>query len=344
MLKKIRNFKNKFDIRWKFLIIGKYLGIRLYPVHFYLKGFKSLVFKIWFHLIINEQLKKKKKQFLKEIYEFAEIKENQKANFLISSPSSGGNFIRHLLSSYFEIKFNTGNGIPKFDNQTNKWKFNSSPIMSGDLFNFIQLERYPINYDIISKEEYNKKKIFLSRYPFRSRILNITLYPSLFKIEKIKPIILFREPFDWIVSRYCWYENIKFQDTNTVDESLIQYDLDNYNNYLFYWLNYVKNNENNQYLLIEFNNVIKDEKKTFLKILNFLNYEILEEKKINHILRVNSKEFALENLGTKFMGTRFTDNKKKENIKKKILDFSSEYLEKNKINQTYIELNKSIKK
>ena len=164
----------------------------------------------------------------------------------------------------------------------------------------------------------------------------------MFKIEKIKPIILFREPFDWIVSRYCWYENIKFQDTNTVDESLIQYDLDNYNNYLFYWLNYVKNNENNQYLLIEFNNVIKDEKKTFLKILNFLNYEILEEKKLNHILRVNSKEFALENLGTKFMGTRFTDNKKKENIKKKIFKFSSEYLEKNKINETYIKLKNSI--
>ena len=216
--------------------------------------------------------------------------------------------------------------------------------MSGDLFNFIQLERYPINYDIISKEEYNKKKVFLSRYPYRSRILNIIPYPSLFKIEKIKPIILFREPFEWIVSRYCWYENIKFQNTDTVDEFYIQYDLDNYNNYLSYWLNYVKNNKNNDYLLIEFKSIIKEEKKIFLKILNFLNYEILEQEKIDHILRVNSKEFSLENLGSKFMGTRFTDNKKKEIIKKKIFDFSSEYLEKNKINQTYIELKNSIKK
>ena len=321
MFKKIRNFIKNYDIRWKFLIIGKYLGIRLYPTYFNLRGFKSVVFKIFFNLIINEKLKNKKKQFLKEIYEFIELKNNQKANFLVSSPSSGGNFIRHLLSSYFEIRFNTGNGIPKFDNQTNKWKFNSSPIMSGDLFNFITLERYPFNYDIISKEEYNKKKIFLSRYPFRSRILNITPYPSLFKIEKIKPIILFREPFEWIVSRYCWFENIKFQNTDTVDELYIHYDLDNYNNYLSYWLNYVRNNENNEYLLIEFKDVIKEEKKTFLKILKFLNYEILEEKDINHILRVNSKEFALENLGTKFMGTRFTDNKKKENIKKKFLIF-----------------------
>ena len=86
-----------------------------------------------------------------------------KSKFLISSPSSGGNFIRHLLSSYFEIKFNTGNGIPKFNNATNKWTFNSSPIMSGDLFNFIVMERYPINYDIIKKKEYNKKK-FLFQY------------------------------------------------------------------------------------------------------------------------------------------------------------------------------------
>ena len=44
------------------------------------------------------------------------------------------------------------------------------------------------------------------------------------------------------------------------------------------------------------------------------------------------------------MGTRFTDDKKKENIKKKIFDFSVKYLEKNKINETYIELKKSIKK
>ena len=42
------------------------------------------------------------------------------------------------------------------------------------------------------------------------------------------------------------------------------------------------------------------------------------------------------------MGTRFNDNKKKENIKKKIFKFSSEYLEKNKINETYIKLKNSI--
>ena len=342
MLKKIKNFRTKYDVRWKFYVIGKILGLRLYPTYFNLRGFKSVVFKIFFNLIINEQLKKKKKQFLKEIYEFIDLKEGQKANFLISSPSSGGNFIRHLLSSYFEIKFNTGNGIPKFDNQTNKWKFNSSPIMSGDLFNFIALEKYPLNHDIISKEEYNKKKIFISRYPFESQ--NIIQYPDLFKIEKIKPIILFREPLEWIVSRYSWRENIKFQNTNSIDELCIQDDLDNYNKYLSYWLNYVKNTKNNDYLLIEFKSIIKEEKKIFLKVLNFLNYEILEEEKIDHILKVNSKEFSLENLGSKFMGTRFTDNKKKENIKKKIFDFSSEYLEKNKINQTYIELKNSIKK
>jgi hypothetical protein len=342
MLKKIKNFKTKYDIRWKFYIIGKYLGLRLYPTYFNLRGFKSVVFKIFFNLIINEKFKKKKKQFLQEIYEFIELKEGQKANFLISSPSSGGNFIRHLLSSYFEIKFNTGNGIPKFDNATNKWTFNSSPIMSGDLFNFIVMERYPLNYHIISKEEYNKKKIFISRYPIESQ--NIIQYADLFKIDKIKPIILFREPLEWIVSRYSWRENIKFQNTNTIDELCIQDDLDNYNKYLSYWLNYVKNNKNNDYLLIEFKSIIKEEKKIFLKILNFLNYEILEQEKIDHILRVNSKEFSLENLGSKFMGTRFTDNKKKENIKKKIFDFSSEYLEKNKINQTYIELKNSIKK
>jgi hypothetical protein len=337
MLKKIKNFIKNYDIRWKFLIIGKYLGVRLYPDYFNLRGLKSILFKIFFNLIINEKIKKKKKQFLKEIYEIIELKGNQKANFLISSPSSGGNFIRHLLSSYFEIKFNTGNGIPKFDNQTNKWIFNSSPILSGDLFNFITLERYPLNFNIIPKEEYIKKKVFLTRYPFRSQ-KNIILYPTFFKINEMRPIILFREPLEWIISKYCWKENIKFQNTDKIDELYIRHDLDNYDKYLSYWLNYVKNNESDKYLLIEFKNIINDEKKTFLKILNFLNYELLEEKKIDYILKVNSKEFALENLGTKFMGTRFTDNKKKENVRKKISHFSNGYLEKNNINATYIKL------
>ena len=81
MFKKIRNFIKNYDIRWKFLIIGKYLGIRLYPTYFNLRGFKSVVFKIFFNLIINEKLKNKKKQFLREIYEFIELKNNQKQIF-----------------------------------------------------------------------------------------------------------------------------------------------------------------------------------------------------------------------------------------------------------------------
>ena len=86
MLNKIKNFLKNYDIRWKFLIIGKYLGVRLYPAYFNLRGLKSILFKIFFNLIINEKIKKKKKQFLKEIYEIIELKGNQKANFLISSP------------------------------------------------------------------------------------------------------------------------------------------------------------------------------------------------------------------------------------------------------------------
>ena len=342
MLNKIKNFLKNYDIRWKFLIIGKYLGVRLYPAYFNLRGLKSILFKIFFNLIINEKIKKKKNQFLKEIYEIIELKGNQKANFLISSPSSGGNFVRYLLSSYFEIRFNTGNGIPKFDNQTNKWIFNSSPIFSGDLFNFITLERYILNFNIIPKEEYIKKKIFLSRYPFSSQ-KNIKLHPNFFRINEMRPIILFREPLEWIISKYCWKENIKFQNTDKIDELYIHYDLDKYNKYLSYWLNYVKNNESNKYLLIEFKNLINDEKRTFLKILDFLNYELLEGKKIDYILKVNSKEFALENLGAKFMGTRFTDNKKRENVRKKISHFSNRYLKKNNINATYNELKKFVK-
>ena len=127
---------------------------------------------------------------------------------------------------------------------------------------------------------------------------------------------MFRDPLEWIVSRYSWKKNIKFQNTQTLDELCIKDDLDNYSKYLSYWLNYVKNNENNKYLLIEFKNIMKEEKKTFLKILNFLNYEILEEEKIDHILKINSKEFALENLGTKFMDKVYGNKKYKE--KKKI--------------------------
>ncbi|MBD1140964.1 sulfotransferase domain-containing protein [Pelagibacterales bacterium SAG-MED39] len=314
----IKNFF-RYDIRWKLIKIGHHLGIKLYPDYLFNSGVKSLYSKILFNLIFSEKSKKRKKELLDEL-QLILSNNNKKINFLISSPSSGGNYVRHLLSSHFEIFYKIGNGIPKFNNMTNKFMFSATPILSGDIFNFIELERNKLNFKFFSKEDFYKKKIILSRFPYPSS--NITLHPNLYKKDIIKPLILFRDPLDWITSRYAKKEGKNFIDTNLIDNELFYYQISDYTKYVSFWLDYTNDKKKDEYLLINFETLITDEKKSFLNILKFFNYEILSENIIDKILEVNSKEFAIKDLGVKFLGTRFTNQERRNKIKLKIKEHS----------------------
>ena len=315
--KLVKNFL-KFDIRWKLLRIGHHIGLRLWPNYISKSGIKSIISKILFNLIYYEKSKKRKKQLQNE-FSFIRSSKFKKTNFLISSPSSGGNYIRNLLSSHFEIFYKIGNGIPKFNNITNKFMFSISPICSGDIFNFIELERTALSFKFFSKDDFDKKKVMLTRFPYPSS--DVILHPNLYKSEEIKPLILFRDPFDWLISRYVKYENKKFQNTNEVDEKLLSYQISDYNKYISYWLNYTSSNNTNEYLLINFELLTQNGKEVFKKILSFFNYEILKDETLEYIIKINSKEFSIENLGVEFTGTRFTNNDRKIKVIEKIKEY-----------------------
>ena len=317
-LKLIKKFFQNYDIRWKLLILGKHLRFKIYPDYLENKGIKKIFFWIIFNLIYFEKTRKKKKQFLEEI-KIITNNSNEKVNFLISSPSSGGNYVRYLISSHFEIYYKIGNGIPKFNNLSNKFIFSASPILSGDIFNFIELEKNINNFKFFSKEEFNKKKVILSRYPYPSQ--NLILKPNLFKVNSIRPIILFRDAFDWLQSRYSWRENKSFTNNNQIDEKLILSQISDYIKYIKFWLEYTNTNNSKNYLLLDFKTLTNNEKKSFLKILEFLNYEILDDEILDKIISVNSKEYAKKDLGVEFRGTRFTDDHKKKITKNKIYDY-----------------------
>ena len=70
-------------------------------------------------------------RFIKKINNFKFIEENvefksSKINFLISTQSSGSNFLRGMINSYFELSNNLGNGIPFYDIATDRWIYNGS--------------------------------------------------------------------------------------------------------------------------------------------------------------------------------------------------------------------------
>ncbi len=170
MIKKFNNFLNK-DIRWKIKILSKKLKINFYPKLFSFKGLKGYYEKIILNLILIDKFYKKKKLVKKNIFINIDNKNNNKINCLVSSPGSGSNYIRCLFSSYFEIYYKIGNGIPKFSNIHNKFIFAASPILSADLWNSVNLDTNQIfdndNFNrFISIEDFHKKKNIFFKISF----------------------------------------------------------------------------------------------------------------------------------------------------------------------------------
>ena len=95
---------------------------------------------------------------------FIHRKIDNKYNFLISLPRSGSSAIRFMLSSYFEIQFKIGNGIPKYNPITNKYIYSLPIIESTELQNLLEYDNLNYNRNIsffenyISKEEFERKK------------------------------------------------------------------------------------------------------------------------------------------------------------------------------------------
>ena len=117
---KIKNFLNS-DIRWKLIKISKLIKIKIYPEKIHNKGIKSLYSKFIFNLVFFEKSKIVKKNIYNKIFSKKILENNFRNNLLVSTPRSGGTFTRMMLTSYIELFYKVGNGIPKYDSINNKW-------------------------------------------------------------------------------------------------------------------------------------------------------------------------------------------------------------------------------
>ena len=111
------------------------------------------------------------------------------------------------MQSYFELLHNVGNGIPKYDNINNFMFFSASQLNHANLWNQIDSEIKKISHaKYLSDTTYEKQKFVISRYPLE-RI-------DLYKFDQIKPVVIFRNLLDQILSSYIshTYYDVKMEN------------------------------------------------------------------------------------------------------------------------------------
>ena len=170
---------------------------------------------------------------------------------------------------------------------------------------------------------------------------------DLYNLEDIKPLILFRDPIDQITSRYTRSdkrsEDEKF---NTVDIKLLDSRIKEYEIYTKYWSNFIKNKKNgDNYLLINFKDLVSKSEEMIRIILKFFDYEITEEF-IKKVVFIHSKENTQE-LFKKIKNyniTRFTDPQVKIRQKELIKSHLDKELSKRNIITYFDSLSEVAKK
>lgn len=333
MIKKLKNFL-KYDIRIKLIKISNLTRLPLYPKIFDFKGIKKIYHYFVFELIfISKALKKRR--ILKNKIKNEIISNKNTVNIIASSPASGSTFIRSCLKSYFEIYFKAGNGIPKYDSVNNLWSYNTSEfVKGGDLYNFIDLDIPSSNPNksklFWSSEFFNKNKVFFTRYPFGRYDLS--------RLNNIKPVVLIREPQDWVLSYYISQKNLydEKKSSDRINEFLIDHSLKRIKSYYDFWSNF--SNKHEKCLIIEFKSLNENPLKIFEKICLYFNYDISNKDIINKCIEYNSKEFMLKNLGVDFHGTRFTKPGEKEKIIDKINPYIEKYIKTLKVDESYLSI------
>lgn len=332
LLQKIKNFL-RADIRWKLKKISSVTKIKFYLDHFPFTGLKGIYTRFIFNLLFFEKALVKRKLILENIKRNTTVQKNEKINFFVSSPGSGSNYLRCMLSSYFEIFYKIGNGIPKFDNIYNKWIYSASPIIEADLYNAVNLEKISLNnaqkrkdYSelFFSNEDFSKMKVVFTRHPFS----NI----DLFHLNNIRPVVLIREPLDWLISYYTHHKDRRYDMEKNINQKLIDEALNKIKRYFIFWKEYsIDKTKNKDFKIVNFDSLINNSEKEFYEICNFYNYKNIDSEIIKRCVEINSKEFALKYLKVQFKGSRFTDNKSKQQTIDAIKNFSIEQIEKKNI-------------
>ena len=123
---------------------------------------------------------------------------------------------------------------------------------------------------------YQDRKVVFCRHPF-GEYAN-----DLYSLKNIKPVVLFREPLDWLSSYYTKYGKKRFDTTGDLNTAFIDDALNKLKNYYMYWIDYSKKNDSKNFLFIKFSKLILEERDTFVKIFDFYGYDLKRVSDINY--------------------------------------------------------------
>lgn len=334
MIEKLKKFIN-YDVRTK---LRKF---NLYPNYFYRTGIKSIYSKLVFFLMFREKIKIIQKINYQKIFGDYIEKAEVKRNYLVSAPSSGSTFARHMFRSYFEIINKVGNGIPKYDSINNQYMFSASPIVHDDMFNSIITQKpitipeglYNNNRDFLTEEQFQKTQIIWGRHPINNT--------DLFFVEDLKPLILLRHPVEQIISVYMKYDNRDEELKKNMDKKIMKEKISQYKKFIFYWSNYITTKSKKDFLVIDYEKLTSHTEEVFEKMLIFfnyeVNYEILKKTIAIHSRENTEKWFTDVKIRKKL---RFTNIDKKNEQKKILKEYLIKELEEQGILDTYSKIDK----
>ena len=142
--------------------------------------------------------------FLKKTIQKSLKIKKKNSNIICIIPRSGNNLIRCIFSSYYELAFNIGDGIPKYNCLTDKWSFNF------DINN--SLELYNATFE--DKKIFNPYDLAFTQFPIHK--VNLT------DIKNTKPVIVIRDPKNIISSWYLHDKKNSQMNQNNFDNLLFE--------------------------------------------------------------------------------------------------------------------------
>lgn len=295
MLKKLRNFF-KENLKYKILSLERLLKFNIYSK--YKKN--KILFKLYFIIFFIS----KSYYFFKKNYILIFKKKFNNSKIICIIPRSGNNLLRCILSSYYEISFNKGNGMPKYDYEKDAWKFNFEINNSLDL--------YGATFE--NKRVFNPFNIVFTQFPINK--------VNLLDISDIKPVIVLRNPTDIVKSWYLHDVKNTSNDIDTINVELLNRRITNVNYVFKYWENFINGKiPNEDYLIVKFEDLQLNPEEIIVSIFKFLKIDFnLNELKI--AIEINKKENHIKYMGRNINKTvrfsDFDDLKFKELIEEKI--------------------------
>lgn len=286
----LKNFLFKYrttDIRLKLRYLKKISGINFYQNYFAKSGISSLYTRVIFLFIIFEKFfvdfKIKYKILFKTDYNFKKIK------FINTFPRSGTNLLRNILSSYYELKLNNGDGVPKYDKSKDKFFFNifhEKNLIPMNIFKLVyqnsDLNEFR-NY-WIKKDNYDYDNFYMSHYPISKD--DLIPYRS-----KRKQAFLIRNPIEACISYIkhtlnfeTYLKNNKEKYDRRKLDKLLKKSIQDYKLFFKYLISMKTKSH-----VIKFENLLMNPQKSLINLFNFYNYKY-DKKILKKSIIINKKK------------------------------------------------------